>query len=119
MGWRRLCRGCFSCQKSDIPEAAIGRNHAGKQENKIIKSCGAIIGVTRGKNSRTRHFQAAPLLFSISKEMMEIGRTNISKASLRYHQLSHSYSKRQNENTSALVNTLDAYVLFNSETVLL
>ena len=41
----------------------------------------------------------------------------ITKASSRYHQLSPSYNKRQNENISALVNVLDTYVSFNSETV--
>ena len=49
--------------------------------------------------------------------MMEIGGGNISKASSKHHQLSPSYSKCQNENISALVNVLDAYVSFNSETV--
>ena len=49
--------------------------------------------------------------------MMEIRRTSIPKASLRHHQLSLPYSKRQNENISALVNALDAYASFNYETV--
>ena len=49
--------------------------------------------------------------------MMEIGGANISKTSLKHHQLSPSYSKRQNENIPALVNVFDAYVSFNSETV--
>ena len=43
--------------------------------------------------------------------MMEIHGTSVLKA------LSTYYSNRQNENTSALVNVLDAYVSFNSETV--
>ena len=42
--------------------------------------------------------------------MMEIRGISVSKASLRHHQLSPSYSKRQNENISALVTTRDAYV---------
>ena len=48
---------------------------------------------------------------SISKEMMKIGGTNISKAYSRHHQLSPSYSKNQNKNI------FDAFVSFNSETV--
>ena len=49
--------------------------------------------------------------------MIEIGEANISKASSKHHQLSPSYSKRRNENISALVNVFDADVSFNSETV--
>ena len=107
----------FSCQKSDIPGTAIGRDHAGERENKIIKSRVGITGITRNENSRTRHILASPILSSMSKEIMEIGGTNISKASLSRHQLSPSYNKRQNENISALVNVLHAYVSSNSETV--
>ena len=54
---------------------------------------------------------AALILSSISKEMMEIDGTSVLKA------LSTYYSNRHNENMSALVNVLDAYVSFNSETV--
>ena len=85
----------------------------------IIENRGDITGKTQNENSRTRHFLTVPMLFSVSKEIMEIGGTNISKAYSRHHQLSLSYSRRQNENISALVNMLDAYVSFNSETVLL
>ena len=85
----------------------------------IIENRGGITGKTQNENSRTRHFLTVPMLFSVSKEIMEIGGTNISKAYSRHHQLSLSYSRRQNENISALVNVLDAYVSFNSETVLL
>ena len=96
--WAVFMRGDFSCQKSDIPGIATGRDHAGEQENEIIKSCGGITGIARNKNSRARHLLAAPILSSISKEIMEGGGTNISKASLKYHKLSPSYRKCQNEN---------------------
>ena len=51
---------------------------------------------------------AAPIMPSICKEMMESGERNISIAYSRDYQLSPSYSKRQNENKTALVNVLDA-----------
>ena len=82
--WAAHKRGDFSCQKSDIPGTAIGQDHAGEQENKIIESCGGITGITRNKNSRARHFLAAPILSFISKEMMEIGETNISQTLVQY-----------------------------------
>ena len=101
-------KGDISCQKSDIPGTTIERDHADKQINKIIKNGGGITGATRNENIRTRHFFATPTLSSISKEMLGIGRGNISKASSKHHQLSSSYCKGENENISALVNVLDA-----------
>ena len=64
--WAVFMRGDFSCQKSNIPGTAIGRDYAGEQENKKIKNRGGIAGITRNKNSRTRHFLAALILSSIS-----------------------------------------------------
>ena len=75
-------RGDSSCQKSNVPGTAIGQNHAGEQENKIIKNRGDITGITRNENTRTRHFLAAAVLSSISKEIMEIGEA-ISQEHLR------------------------------------
>ena len=82
--WAVFMRGDFSCQKSNIPGTAIGQDHAAEQENKII-NCGGITGITWNENTRTRHFLAASILSSISKEMVEIGGANISKASSKHH----------------------------------
>ena len=98
----------FSRQKSGKPGRAIELDHAGVQENKVIKNCIGIADITRNENSK--HVLACTILSSIFKEMMEIGGTNISKASLRHHQLSPFYSKCQNESISVLVDVLDAYV---------
>ena len=68
----------------------------------MIKNHDSITGVTGNKNSRPRQFVGAPILSSATKDMMEIGGTNILKASSIHHQLSPSYSKRQNENISVL-----------------
>ena len=62
--WQSFSNGDFSCQKSDIPGTAIGRDHTGEQENKKIKNRGGIKGITMNQNSRTRHFwlpQCLPL----------------------------------------------------------
>ena len=75
-------RGGFSCQKSNVPGMAIGQDHAGEQEDKMIKNRGDITGITQNKDSRTRHFLAAAVLSSISKEIMEIGEA-ISQEHLR------------------------------------
>lgn len=71
--WKSFMEGNFSCQKSDIQGTAIGRDHAGEQVNKVLKTRGGITGITRNENSRTRHFLLAPVLQSISDEMLKLG----------------------------------------------
>lgn len=65
-------KGDFSCQKSKIGGTAIGRDHAGEQLNKILKTRGVI---TRNKNSGNRHFLIGSVLEAIAEKMMEIGGT--------------------------------------------
>ena len=36
--WSSFMEGNFSCQKTGIPGTAIGRDHAGEQVNKILKT---------------------------------------------------------------------------------
>ena len=65
-------KGDFSFQKSKIGGAAIGRDHAGEQVNKILKTRGVITGITRNENSCNRHFLIGPALEAIAEKMMEI-----------------------------------------------
>ena len=44
--WQAFSDGDFSCQESEIPGTAIGRDHCGDQENKKIKNRGGIKGIT-------------------------------------------------------------------------
>ena len=44
--WQAFSNGDFSCQKSEIPGAAIGRDNCGEQENRKIKNRGGIKGIT-------------------------------------------------------------------------
>ena len=78
----------FGCQKFDIPGAAIAWDHAGEQVKKILKKHGGFSGKTQNENIRTRRLLAAPIFSSIFKEGIDIGETNISKASSWHHQLS-------------------------------
>ena len=65
--------GDFSVQKSEITASAIGRDHAGEQQNKLIKNRGGITGITCNENSRTRNFLIAPVLSAIAEEMQQLG----------------------------------------------
>ena len=104
----------FSCQKSEIPGTAIGRDHCGEQENKKIKNRGGIKGITMNQNSRTRHFLAAPVLASITDQMFDLGGRIVKTSSKRkHHQLNDSYIKRQNEAVNALLPILEEHVSFS------
>ena len=54
--------GNFSVQKNAIPFTAIGRDHAGEQENKTLKISGGLKEVSRNLNARTRFFLNGPIL---------------------------------------------------------
>ena len=47
--WDTFMAGNISCQKTDIPGTAIGRDHAGEQENCKIKNRGGIKGITTAR----------------------------------------------------------------------
>ena len=46
--WQSFSNGDFSCQKSDNPGTAIGRDHTEEQDNKKIKN--RIKGITMNQN---------------------------------------------------------------------
>ena len=71
--WSAFLEGDFCCQKTDIPGTAIGRDHAGEQENKKIKNRGGISGLTWQEHSRTWHFLVSPVICAISEQMLNIG----------------------------------------------
>ena len=81
--WDAFMDGDFSCQKSEIPGTSIGRDHAGEQVNRTIKNRGGITGITKNENARTRHFLIAPILCSISEQMLKLG--GVSSPSSRSH----------------------------------
>ena len=44
--WNYFKEGNFCVQKSRIPFVAVGRDHAGEQENKVLKIQGGLQGIT-------------------------------------------------------------------------
>ena len=40
--WKYFMEGNFCCQKNEIPFTAIGRDHCGEQQNKILKGRGGV-----------------------------------------------------------------------------
>ena len=100
--WKMFCEGQFSVQQSEIPFTARGRDHAGEQVNKVLKTRGGLKGITTNENSRLRHLLIAPLLSSITSEVMEKGDKQ-SYTALKHHQLGDAYNNRFNGKMSSLL----------------
>ena len=111
--WNAFMAGDFSCQKSDIPGTSIGRDHAGEQENRTIKNRGGITGITTNENARTRHFLIAPILKSLSEEMLKLGGASSSVPKC-HHQLNKAYTKRQNLRISSLLKVFEKHLTFSA-----
>ena len=65
--WNYFRKGNFCCQTNSIPFTAIGRDHCGEQENKILKGRGGVSGQSSNSNRRNRYFMTAPILAQIYK----------------------------------------------------
>ena len=47
--WNYFLQGGFTVKKGDIPFTSLGADHAGKQQNKLLKIDGGLIGITKNK----------------------------------------------------------------------
>ena len=59
--------GEFSVVKSRLPFVALGVDHAGEQENKLLKISGGLRGIANNENARNRFFINAPFVNIIKK----------------------------------------------------
>ena len=104
--WNYFKEGNFCCQKNEIPFTAIGRDHCGEQENKVLKGRGGVSGQSSNSNSTNRYFMTAPVLAQIYSDMQKQG--GASDASRKFHyQLGKAYTKRQNKWVVTLLQTFD------------
>ena len=71
--WNYFMDGNFCCQKNDVPFTAIGRDHCGEQENKVLKGRGGVSGQSSNSNSTNRYFMTAPILAQIYADMKKEG----------------------------------------------
>ena len=60
--WQSLKEGQFSVVKSKLPFVGIGVDHAGEQENKVLKVSGGLRGIATNINARNRFFAIVPLI---------------------------------------------------------
>ena len=60
--WKCLSEGQFSIVKSRLSLVGIGVDHAGEQENKLLKVRGGLRGIAANVNARNRFFATTPIL---------------------------------------------------------
>ena len=100
--WKYFSEGNFCCQKNDIPYTAIGRDHCGEQENKVLKGRGGVSGQSSNSNSTLRYFMTAPVLSQLYREMMKAGGHSDGNPK-SHHQLGDAYTKKQNRWVTSLL----------------
>ena len=69
-----LNNGEFSVVKSRLPFIALGVDHAGEQENKLLKISRGLRGIANNKNARNRFYINVPFVNIIKKELKRIER---------------------------------------------
>ena len=111
--WDHFQEGNFAVQKDQIPFTAIGRDHAGEQENKKFKILGGIKGITKNINARTRYFLISLVLQQIVDEVKTMGGVEKKKPKLHHH-LNKAHSDIQARRVKSLVTPLEDFGLFMS-----
>ena len=103
--WNYFLQGGFTVKKSDIPFTSLGADHAGEQQNKILKIVGGLIGITKNEQARTRYFSVAPIaqLSNQLKNMVSIS----SPLSPLHRKLNERSIKRQSQMYHGLKAVLD------------
>ena len=94
--WNALKAGEFSVTKSDIPFASLGLDHAGEQQNRVLKTDGGIIGIANNANARDRHCVTAPIISRMVTELSQYMST-ATKNEETHHQLIPSQQRKQAE----------------------
>ena len=106
--WNYFKEGNFCCQKNKIPFTAIGRDHCGEQENKVLKGRGGVSGQSSNSNSTNRYFMTAPVLAQIYSDMEKQGGASNVNRKIHY-QLGKAHTKRQNKWIASLLRTFDKH----------
>ena len=65
------------------------------------------------ENSRTRYFLAAPILTSLTDQMLNLG-GHIGKSAGKHHQLNNTYIRRQSENVKSLLPVIQEHLSFSA-----
>ena len=102
--WNSFLQGNFAVKKSDISFTPLGADHAGEQQNKLLKIQGGIVGITKNEHARIRYFLTASILANISSELKNIISTNSYTC---HHKLNNAAISKQAKMMNSLRKTLD------------
>ena len=104
--WEAFSDGEFAVQRNKIPFTGIGMDHRGEQVNKILKIDGGIVGISHNENACTRFMLSAPIIAEISSSFKDsIGSSKSERRN--HHQLTRSYTNRQNDMKFKIGDVLD------------
>ena len=98
----------FSINKTGIPFASIGTDHALEQDNRRMKVSGGLIGLTQNSTALNRFCLIAPVLNSLSEQFYSTYSVNNDQREQHY-QLTGSYLPRLIGNTKKLLTTMDNF----------
>ena len=102
--WQALAGGEFSVAKNDLPFTAIGVDHAGEQENKVLKVHGGLRGIANNENARNRFFIVAPIINRLCSELQE------RHAPKQHHNLIPSQILKQAERIKRIKSTIEEHM---------
>ena len=106
--WESFIQGKFTVKKNSIPLRSLGADHAGEQQNKLLKIQGDIIVVTKNEKARLRHFLFAPVLAKISHELEN--HVHITSTATKHHRLKEACINKQSKDIQSL-KTIFIYLL--------
>ena len=106
--WHALEAGDFCVTKSDIPFVSLGVDHAGEQENKVLKSDGGLIGIANNANARERYCITAPIISRMVTELNE-HMSSASNPQKTHHQLIPSERKKQAERVEKIKSAIKSH----------
>ena len=81
--WKWLNEGQFSVVKSRLPFVGIGVDHAGEQQNKMLKVSGGLRGIAINANAGNRFFATASILRALCSASETKKHYNISMSKAR------------------------------------
>ena len=106
--WDALKSGDFCVTKSNIPFVSLGVDHAGEQENKVLKIDGGLVGIANNANARERYCVTAPIISRMVTELSE-HMSNTSSTQGAHHQLIPSELKKQTERVEKIKSTIKSH----------
>ena len=106
--------GNFSVNKSTIPFCTIGPDHAIEHENRVMKVCGGLKGITQQPAAMARWFLIAPELSCLASEAQKLAGST-KQLSVHHHDVSDTVILTYEQNVTKLEAILQLNNPFTSD----